>query len=165
MIAIGGGMVGASCALAAAQQGFQVVLLEHERPGSGWSKDSVDLRVSALTRISQQLLHNLSAWSRMAEQRVTPYQTMTVWEKAGIGEVNFHAADLGEPDLGHIVENRVITHALWQLIEQEQRIDVRLGEALSSLENTDQISRLGLTDGNQLPETDYWRRWGYIKNT
>ncbi len=147
---VGGGMVGASCALAAAQQGLQVLLVERERPLAEWSAESFDLRVSALTRTSQQLLDQLGAWPLMAGQRITPYRDMCVWEREVLGEVTFHAADLGEPDLGHIVENRVITHALWRLIEQAAHIDVCLGKEIVGLEHSDQASTLVFTDGQHI---------------
>jgi 2-octaprenylphenol hydroxylase len=43
---------------------------------------------------------------------------MHVWDAVGRGSIHFDSADLGEPDLGHIVENRVIQLALWEQLEQ-----------------------------------------------
>jgi len=73
--------------------------------------------VSALTRASQQLLDNLGVWQAIVGDRATPYEHMHVWDRAGLGEIHFDAADLAEPDLGHIVENRVIVRALWQAFD------------------------------------------------
>jgi 2-octaprenylphenol hydroxylase len=42
---------------------------------------------------------------------------MRVWDRADLGEIHFDAADLAEPNLGHIVENRVVVRALWQCLE------------------------------------------------
>jgi 2-polyprenyl-6-methoxyphenol hydroxylase-like FAD-dependent oxidoreductase len=39
---------------------------------------------------------------------------MHVWDAEGFGEIHFDSAEIGEPDLGHIVENRVIQKALWE---------------------------------------------------
>jgi len=111
---VGGGMVGAALALALAQHGFSVVVLEAREPPLAWADDGHDLRVSALTRASQQLLDNLGVWQAIVCDRATPYEHMHVWDRAGLGEIHFDAADLAEPDLGHIVENRVIVRALWQ---------------------------------------------------
>ena len=66
----------------------------------------MDQRVSALTRASQHILANLGVWDRMSEMRVS-----LPWN-AGLGcheqqQYRFDAAEIGEPDLGHIVENRV----------------------------------------------------------
>ena len=111
---VGGGMVGAALALALAQRDFSVVVLEARAPQMEWDDAGYDLRVSAITRASQQLLDNLGVWPTLAADRVTPYEHMHVWDRAGLGEIHFDAADLAEPDLGHIIENRVIVRALWQ---------------------------------------------------
>ena len=129
IIVVGGGMVGAATALAAAQQGFRVALLERAAPAMEWAADSHDLRVSALTRASQRILQNLGVWQGMQAMRVTAYERMQVWERKGQGEIHFAAADLGEPDLGHIVENRVVVAALWAALRQQRNVDILLGLA------------------------------------
>ena len=68
--------------------------------------DSFDLRVSALTARSQHLLTAIGAWQWIRPARRQPYTHMTVWDAEGTGEVNFDAADLHVPCLGHIIENR-----------------------------------------------------------
>jgi 2-octaprenylphenol hydroxylase len=115
---VGGGMVGAALALALARQEFSVALIEARAPQREWAPDSHDLRVSAITRASQHLLDNLGAWPLITADRSTPYQKMRVWDRAGFGEIQFDAADLAEPDLGHIVENRVIVRALWTVLDE-----------------------------------------------
>lgn len=147
IIIVGGGMVGASCALAAAQQGFHVALLERAQPQLEWPDDSHDLRVSALTRASQCILQNLGVWPAMQAMRVTPYEDMRVWDRQGVGEIHFAAADLGEPDLGHIVENRVIVAGLWQAIANEDRIQVMFGREIDGLREQDEGSALLFADG------------------
>lgn len=109
-------MVGAALALALAQREFAVVLIEARPPPLDWDDGSYDLRVSAITRASQQLFENLGVWSAIIKDRATPYQHMHVWDQAGLGEIHFDAADLAEPNLGHIIENRVLVRALWQAL-------------------------------------------------
>ena len=92
---VGGGMVGAALALALAQRDFSVVVLEARAPQMEWDDAGYDLRVSAITRASQQLLDNLGVWPTLAADRVTPYEHMHVWDRAGLGEIHFDAADLG----------------------------------------------------------------------
>jgi len=150
IIVVGGGMVGASCALAAAQQGFEVALLERAEPTLEWPQESHDVRVSALTRASQCLLQNLDAWPSMQAMRVTPYQYMQVWDRQGLGEIRFAASDLGEPDLGHIVENRVIIAALWQQIARQARIEVLFGRQIDRLQERGGGAALGFADGSEI---------------
>lgn len=110
-------MVGAALALGLGQAGFSVALIEARAPQNDWPADSHDLRVSAITRASQHLLENLGVWTSICADRCTPYQAMRVWDRAGLGEIHFDAADLAEPNLGHIIENRVIVRALWTALD------------------------------------------------
>ena len=121
VIIVGGGMVGAALACALGDLGFSVAVVEAREPLAEWSADAVDARTSALTRASENILRNLGVWDRMVAIRVSAYREMHVWDEAGFGEIHFDSAEIGEPDLGHIVENRVIQKALWD----------RLGEMVS----------------------------------
>ncbi|QYZ66399.1 MAG: 2-octaprenyl-3-methyl-6-methoxy-1,4-benzoquinol hydroxylase [Gammaproteobacteria bacterium (ex Lamellibrachia satsuma)] len=114
LIVVGGGMVGSALGCAMADAGFDVCVLELREPQTDWPDDEVDLRVSALTRASQQVLENLGAWDRMCEKRVSPYTDMHVWDAGGNGSIHFSCHDVGESNLGHIVENRVTQRALWE---------------------------------------------------
>ena len=122
IIIVGGGMVGACMALAAAREGFQVTLLEPRQPSLEWTDNDFDIRVSALTRTSETILRNLDVWQGMQQRRVTAYENMHVWDHKGFGEVHFAAEDVGEPNLGHIVENRVIVASLWEQIIHQANI-------------------------------------------
>ncbi len=113
IIVVGGGMVGAAAALAFVREGFEVVLLERQAPDCTWPRDGYEIRVSAISRASRNLFANLDAWSAMAARRVTPYERMVVWELGG-AEIRFDAAEVGEPELGHIIENSVIQCGLWE---------------------------------------------------
>ena len=92
-------------------------MVEPRVPQRTWSEGEVDLRVSALSRASQRILTRLGVWGRVMELGASPYREMVVWEGLGRGRIRFEAADLGEPDLGHIVENRVTQLALWERLE------------------------------------------------
>jgi 2-octaprenylphenol hydroxylase len=149
VVVVGGGMVGAALACALAQRDFSVALLEAREPAFDWDPAGHDLRVSAITRASQRLLQNLGAWQAMLDERATPYQQMHVWDRAGFGEIHFDAADLAEPDLGHIVENRVIVRALWELLEGS-RTEVLVPVRLAALDLSDGGAVLALDDGRTL---------------
>ena len=142
-------MVGAALACALGQRGFSITLLEAREPVLDWDPGSHDLRVSAITRASQRLLQNLGVWEAVCADRVTPYEHMHVWDRAGFGEIHFDAADIGEPDLGHIIENRVIVRALWQSFD-DAGVDVLAPVELKALELADEGPHLVLADGSTL---------------
>ena len=114
VIIVGGGMVGSALGCALGDLGFRVAVVEAREQTPAWPADSVDARTSALTRASENILRNLGVWERMTAMRVSAYREMHVWDAEGFGEIHFDSAEIGEPDLGHIVENRVIQKALWE---------------------------------------------------
>lgn len=149
---VGGGMVG--CALAALLGRDQrypgtVVLLEAGDPPV--LKDDYDLRVVALATTSQRVLEAAGAWREIAAKRVSPYREMQVWDagsKPGFpGSVHFSAAEVGAAELGHIVENQLIRHALWQSLAGMERVSVRSNCRVSDLQLGDETARLSLADG------------------
>lgn len=157
---VGGGMVGVALACALAPSGLQICILER-RNGSPQSlvdalpalgEQGFDPRVSALTCASQAFLDRLGAWPLMQAARVCPYTDMSVWDGCGRGEIHFSARDLHEPCLGHIVENRVILAALYQLMAQHDNIHFLPGVQIDSVAAADPQGRrrLRLSGGEQL---------------
>jgi 2-polyprenylphenol 6-hydroxylase len=117
LVIAGGGMVGAVLGCALGEQGLQVAVVERRAPPRDWPAGDVSNRVSALSRASQRVLTRVGAWPRMLELGVSPYQAMEVWDAGGTGRIRFDCAEVAEPDLGHIVDNRVTQLALWERLE------------------------------------------------
>ncbi|MES9844436.1 MAG: FAD-dependent monooxygenase, partial [Candidatus Sedimenticola sp. 6PFRAG5] len=143
----GGGMVGSALGCALAQEGFKVAVVELREPRQDWPDEEVDLRVSALTRASQQMLQNLCAWERMSQMRISPYRGMRVWDAGGRGSISFDAAEIGEPDLGHIVENRVTQLALWERLASLETAQRICPDSIERIERQESLSRAVLNSG------------------
>ena len=146
----GGGMVGAAFALACSGKGLSIAVIETRVPQRAWPPGEVDLRVSALSRASQRVLTRLGAWGRICALGASPYRQMRVWDAVGGGSIQFDSADLGEPDLGHIVENRVTQLALWERLEQAADVTLVCPAAIAGMERTAAGPRLMLADGRVL---------------
>lgn len=114
---VGGGMVGAACALALARRGFAVALLEAREPVAWHAGDPEDLRVIALAPSSARLLDQLGTWRGIEAARVSPYARMRVWDAASGAELAFDAACEGRAQLGWIVENKLVAWTLWDALE------------------------------------------------
>lgn len=142
-------MVGAALAVALARHGFSTAVIEAREPPLDWDDGGYDLRVSAITHASQQLLENLGVWQAIVNDRATAYQHMHVWDRAGFGEIHFDAADLAEPDLGHIIENRVIVRALWSAFDAAG-VQVRAPCRLRRLVSGDDGTELQMDDRSHL---------------
>lgn len=121
---VGGGMVGATLALALSQHStFKVALIEANTPALVASDAPYDLRVSALTRSSEMILQNLGVWSQLPTQRLSAFTNMEVWETAD-SAVHFDSADMGEPWLGHLIENRVLQQTCLAACQRQANIDM-----------------------------------------
>lgn len=114
---VGGGLTGSTLAGALAQGGLDVAVIEAQPPPAPPRGTRFDLRVSALTRATERILQSLGAWACLPRERLGPFREMHVWDARGGGAVHFDSAELGEPHLGHIVENAAIQHALAQSLD------------------------------------------------
>ena len=150
LIVVGGGMVGSALARACSGKGLRIALLETRAPQRSWPVGEVDLRVSALSRASQRILERLGAWDRIETGGASPYRKMSVWDALGGGAIHFDAQSLGQPDLGHIVENRVIQLALWEQLEASPDVVLHCPASIAGLQPTEATTRLLLTDGRVL---------------
>jgi 2-polyprenylphenol 6-hydroxylase len=135
----GGGMVGLTLALALAEAGFSVRLLDSEaapRSPAQWqtqrSQAVFDQRVSALTLGSQQLLQRLGVWQALTELRLCPYHDMQVWDAEGTGAIHFAAEEVQRQELGHIVENPLLCSVLEAALQQHPAVQCSYGQRLQS---------------------------------
>ena len=142
----GAGMVGAACALALAQLGLTVALIDKQAPAPFDEQQPFDLRVSAISLASEQLLQQLAVWPAILAMRTCVYRRLGVWEMDAAA-VEFNAADIGQTHLGHIIENRIIQLALWQQIEQQANIQLFCPEQVQSFVQQPQTVQLSLVSG------------------
>ncbi len=108
---VGGGMVGASLALALRGLGVDVVLVEGVAPGSG-AQPSFDDRTTALGNASRRIFETLGIWGDIAPQ-AAGIRTIHVSDAGRFGFARLRAEEQGVDAFGYVVANRVIGTALW----------------------------------------------------
>jgi len=151
VIIVGGGIVGATAACALAQAGIEVALLDTRNPIRQWPENEpADIRVSALTRASENILTAVGAWPAMQQRRVGAYDRMHVWDADSAGVLQFDAAETEFPALGHIVENRVTIAALWDVLETLPSASLICPAKVISLVTGSENTQISLDDGRQL---------------
>lgn len=150
VLIVGGGMVGATLASALAGSSLRVAILEGGEPRDVLPDDPIDLRVSAITRASRRIFTALGAWDGMVARRVSPFREMHVWDAGGEGEIHFDSAEIGEAELGHIVENRVVQIALWERLRGAENVSVFCPAACAALRHEAKETRVHLEDGREL---------------
>lgn len=136
----GAGVVGLAVAALLATgrcaERLRVQVIEPRAPRR-WRADETDLRVYALSRASQRLLDQVGAWGAISAARVSPYRRMHVWEGAepnGLASLDFDSAELGEPDLGHIIEDALLRTVLIDLVSAAPNAELTIGSEIESLD-------------------------------
>ncbi len=116
-------------------------------PNADW-----DLRVFALSRASERLLKLCDVWASLPPKRVHPYQRMCVWDASGDpdgrGSISFDAAELGEPNLGSIVDGSALQ---WQCLQGARAAGTTLIEAeVAKVELRDACVSVVFGDGREV---------------
>jgi len=116
-------------------------------PDADW-----DLRVFALSRASERLLKACAVWDALPRQRVHAFESMCVWdasgEPQGQGSLRFDCAEIGEPNLGYIVDGASLQ---WQCLQAARGAGAVLLEAeLAGIAGADTHVSVALRDGREL---------------
>ena len=107
----GGGLTGASLAVALADRGMRVAIVEAVAPQSP-AQPSLDDRTSAIARTGVRILGNLGVWPLLKEAP-SPIHAVEISERGCFGGARIDAAAQGLDSLGSVVRNRVLGEALW----------------------------------------------------
>jgi 2-octaprenyl-6-methoxyphenol hydroxylase len=114
VVIVGGGMVGASFALALRATRLRVLLIESV-PADSAAQPSFDERTTALGNGSRQIFESLGVWSEM-EPEAAPIRSIHVSDAGRFGMARLDAREQGVPAFGYVVPNRVIGRVLWQAL-------------------------------------------------
>ncbi len=144
IVILGGGMVGAATALALGRHGMAVTLVESAASVGLGQGATPDARVSAISQGSIGLLSELGAWSQVPQERQQAYRQLDVAQAQG-GGCQFHASQLGLPQLGAFVENAVLQQALWQSLPDN--VETILGAKAVAFSHSEEGVVLELDNG------------------
>jgi len=125
VVIVGGGLIGQSLALALSNFKLEVGLVDLNY-GKPVLSESYDNRVSAIVPSTVNFLKAIGIWGNIHRKR--PYQSTRVWDQNSNGKLNFSSKN---DDLGFIIENNQIIHALHEAIECCSNIKVINSEVKS----------------------------------
>jgi 2-octaprenyl-6-methoxyphenol hydroxylase len=108
---VGGGMVGASLAVALEGLGVRIALIE-AIPHDSASQPSFDERTTALSNGSRRILETLGIWPAVSSA-ATPIAKIHVSDQGRFGFARIEAAEQGLAAMGYVVPNRALGSALW----------------------------------------------------
>ncbi|MFV1997554.1 MAG: UbiH/UbiF/VisC/COQ6 family ubiquinone biosynthesis hydroxylase [Acidiferrobacterales bacterium] len=149
IVIVGGGMVGTALACAVARSGFRIAVIDSVEPPP-FENSEYDLRVSSLTLGSKAIFETVGAWQDMTQQRVSCVDAMEIWDEGGSGSIRFDSAEIAQPCLAYIIENRVILRALLNCMTAIHNIEYISPVQIETIETDDQQALVRLETGESL---------------
>ena len=127
---VGGGMVGASFALALRATKLRVLLIEGIPPESA-VQPSFDERTTALGNGSRQIFESLGVWQAMTAESAAIH-SIHVSDAGRFGVARLEAREQGVPAFGYVVPNRVIGRVLWQALRETSNVTLTMPAQLKN---------------------------------
>jgi len=132
---VGGGMVGASFALALRTTKLRTLLIEGVPPDSA-SQPSFDERTTALGNGSRRIFESLGVWQAMAPESAA-IRSIHVSDAGRFGVARLDATEQGVDAFGYVVPNRVIGRVLWQALRAAPNLQVAMPARVESAQQRD----------------------------
>jgi 2-octaprenyl-6-methoxyphenol hydroxylase len=142
---VGGGMVGASLALALSHTSLKVLLIESSEPGSQ-KQPSFDERTTALGNGSRRIFEALGVWPEMAAEAGV-IRTIHVSDAGRFGFARLRSNEQGIEAFGFVVPNRVIGSTLWRSLRQSS-VSLRVPARPASVTIAEESAVLELEGGH-----------------
>ena len=148
---IGGGLVGGSLAVALADAGVSVALVDARTdavpaaPTTG--ETGFDQRVFALRPGSRQFLEDCGIWRHVDVERVAPVYNMVVTGDDGVSRLTFDAYRSGIAELAVIAENRVLQSAVRSALAERALLTMLDGRRCEAVRWGDETVSVSLDDG------------------
>ena len=161
LVVVGGGLVGLTMALATAQAGFSVAVIDIAKPAEQLA-DTHDGRASAIATASFRMMRALGVADALVEgenSHAGPINKILVSDgQAGQApsplNLFFDAAQIGETNagepLGYMVENRRMRHALHQCVKAQDNISLMAPARVGQIETEPGQTHITLEDGRRL---------------
>ncbi|WP_445620066.1 2-octaprenyl-6-methoxyphenyl hydroxylase [Kushneria sp. Sum13] len=112
---IGGGLVGASLAVALAplieRHGLRVAVIEASELSATSAQPSFDERSSAISYGSRAHFEAMGIWSRLAT-RTAPIHDIEVSQRGAMGRTHLSCREVGTPSLGYVLPNAFLGQVL-----------------------------------------------------
>jgi 2-octaprenyl-6-methoxyphenol hydroxylase len=143
---VGGGMAGASLAVALEGLGVRTALIETVPYGAA-TQPSFDERTTALSNGSRRILETLGVWPEVASE-AAPIARIHVSDRGHFGFARIDAREQGLAALGYVVPNRALGAALWSRLGQSDQLTVFSPAKVAAIQVGEQSIELNVAETN-----------------
>lgn len=146
VLVVGGGLAGASLAVALRKAALKVALVEGVEPRrpDGW-----DARIYAISPANRRFLEEMGVWGRLDRSRMTPVSEMRIQGDSG-GALAFSAYDTGLGELAWIAESSLLQVELWETLRRQHNLTLLCPATPCGLQIDRDSAHLTLSDGRRL---------------
>lgn len=146
LIIVGGGLAGASLALALRDSRLRIALVESQPPRrpEGW-----DARIYAVSPVNVAFLESIGAWRHLDATRIAPIRAMQICGDGG-GRLEFSAFETGVSELGCILESSLMACEFWESAKRQGNLTLFCPARPERLEFRHDAAVLRLSDGTVL---------------
>lgn len=128
----GAGLVGSALALALAQQGMQVAVVD-PLPEEKQLHSAFDGRVSAIAIASVRILDAIGVWAHIGA-KAEPIYDIRVLDGDSPLYLHFDHKEAGDTPFGYMVENQALRAALFTALRSEANVHFIAGDSVASYE-------------------------------
>ena len=126
IVIVGAGIVGMLVAILLRKSKIpdktQIIIIEKSDMDFAVDKKEIDIRVSAISSGSIDILKKINIWSNFDEDRLFRFENMKVWDGSepmnSHSTINFCADEYGGRELGFIMENSQIQSKLFEVAKK-----------------------------------------------
>ena len=142
VLVAGGGLIGASAALALSRRGLKVALVDRGEPPVTRGQLGFDVRTVAVNPASVALLTELDVWRAFTP---CPFRSVYACEQRGTRHIEFLASEVDRAELGWIIEVSPSVAVLWAAIKRQNDVAI-VSASIDSVEASSDAVKLRAGD-------------------
>jgi len=147
VLIVGGGLVGATQAIALGQAGLSVLVVDR-LIARGQLDEGFDGRASAIAQAPKRMLERLGVWQHLTE--ATPILDIRVADGDSLLFLHYDHQEIGDQPLGYMVENRHMRQALFARLAELTSVRYLAPAEINDITRDENNVRVRLKDGVQL---------------
>ncbi|AUN94291.1 UbiH/UbiF family hydroxylase [Pseudazoarcus pumilus] len=146
VLIVGGGLAGASLAVALRGTQRRVAVVEPRAPQrpAGW-----DQRIYAISPASRAYLDDIGIWAHLDPSRLAPVREMAIFGDVD-GHLHFSAYEAGLAELACIVESSHMQVEMWETLRRQHNVSLFSPASARSITPGEQSVAIELDDGRVL---------------